>query len=259
MADIIDTHSHIYLDAFDADRSEVIQRAIFQGVTNILLPNVDRDSIASMYKLVDEYAECLPMIGLHPTSVKENYLEELAHHKTFCHHAKNCAIGEIGLDYYWDTTFIKEQKEAFEEQIKWAIELDLPIVIHCRNAFDDTLAIVDKYAGSQLKGVFHSFSGGISELEHILAYPNFYIGINGTVTFKNSQLPELLNKVNLSRVLIETDAPYLSPMPYRGKRNEPAYLSYVIDKLADIYKLDSEAISQATSDNARLLFNLKQS
>lgn len=253
----IDSHTHLYLDAFSADRDAVIQRALNAKVSRMLLPNIDRASMDAMLKLADQYPEhCFPMIGLHPTSVKKNYREELAHVETALQKPGIIAIGETGIDLYWDKTHLKEQEEAFTAQIGWAMELDLPLVIHARDSFREIFRILDKSGGPGLRGVFHSFTGGMEELKQALSY-NFMIGINGIVTFKNSGLGALVSSIPKNRLLLETDAPFLAPVPYRGKRNESSYLLETAAKVAEIYNLSREEIARITSANAEQLFRLK--
>ena len=239
-----DSHTHLYLDAFEDDRDQMIQRAIDSGVIRMLLPNIDSSSIGPLFALAERFPDhCFPMMGLHPTSVKENYKEELSRIEEALEHKNFIAIGETGIDLYWDKTFLKEQEEVFSTQIAWAMELDLPLVIHARDSFQEIFTVLDRAGGPDLKGVFHSFTGGPAELECALSY-NFMIGINGIVTFKNSNL------------LLETDAPFLAPVPYRGKRNESSYLLETAAKVAEIHNLSKEEIARITSENAELLFRL---
>jgi len=252
---IIDTHSHIYLQEFDEDRGEVILRAKSAGVEHIILPNVDSTTIQPMLDLETSDPDFFhAAIGLHPTSVKDNYQEELALVKQQLDNRSYCAIGEIGIDLYWDKTYIKEQILAFEQQLQWAIDLNLPVIIHVRDAFPEALASVQKLNCEGLRGIFHSFGGTWKDAETIIALGGFYLGINGVITFKNSGLAETLNHIPLDYIVLETDAPYLSPVPFRGKRNEPAYLTYVIDKLTEIYKQPKETILKKTTENALQIF-----
>jgi len=253
----IDSHTHLYLDAFEADRGQMLQRALDAGVSRMLLPNIDSQSIEPLFSLTDQYPEhCFPMMGLHPTSVKENYQEELALVKASLDQKNIIAIGETGIDLYWDKTFLREQEEVFAIQIGWALERDLPLVIHARDSFQEIFQVLDREGGTELRGVFHSFTGGIDELEQALSY-NFMIGINGIVTFKNSGLPEVVRGIPTTRLLLETDAPFLAPVPYRGKRNESSYLVETAAKTAEIYNLTIEELGRITSKNAELLFRLK--
>jgi TatD DNase family protein len=252
-----DSHTHLYLNAFQADRDEMIQRALDAGVTRMLLPNIDSGSMGSMFSLVEKFPEhCFPMMGLHPTSVKENYTKELRLVEAELKRADIIAIGETGIDLYWDKTFLKEQEKVFTTQIGWALELDLPLVIHARDSFQEIFSVLDRAGGPDLRGVFHSFTGGPDELERALSY-NFMIGINGIVTFKNSNLGEVVKAIPTNRLLLETDSPFLAPVPYRGKRNESSYLLETAVKVAEIYNLSKEEVARVTSANAEQLFRLK--
>lgn len=254
---IIDTHSHIYDECFDNDMDDIITRAKQAGVTNILLPNVDVETIDQVNGLADRYPEyCIPMMGLHPTNVTANWESDLKIIKQQFSTRKYIAVGEIGIDLYWDKSLEKEQKAAFEEQLQWCIEFNLPASIHCRNAIGESIECIKNVGVSNLRGVLHSFSGSREELEAVLALKNFYLGINGTVTYKNSTLPEVLTGADLSHLIIETDAPYLPPVPYRGKRNEPSYTTHIAEKLADIYGVTPEEVGRITSENAKKLFSI---
>ncbi len=254
---MIDTHSHIYLSEFDEDREDVIERAKSAGVEKVLLPNVDKDTIEAMHRLeVAHQGYCYSMMGLHPTSVKADYLQVLAEIKAYIDKREYIAIGEIGIDLYWDKTFRQEQMDAFEQQIKWAKAKQVPIVIHCRDAFPEVFEVLDGQLDESLVGVFHSFSGGAEEARRILAYDNFMMGINGVVTFKNTNLREVLRSVPFDKLVLETDAPYLAPVPKRGRRNEPAYLEKVAETLAMVYGISMEEVKQQTSKNARQLFDI---
>ena len=252
----IDSHTHLYLDAFKEDQEQMIQRALESGVKSMLLPNIDSLSVDSMFSLVDSYPDhCFPMMGLHPTSVKENYLEELKHIESQLDRKGIIAIGETGIDLYWDKSFLKQQEEVFHTQIKWAMELDLPLVIHARESFPEIFKALDKTGGPGLRGVFHSFTGTIEDLERALSY-DFMIGINGIVTFKNSGLAEVVKSIPVSRLLLETDAPFLAPHPHRGRRNESSYLPEIAAKVAEIHNLNVKEIASITSHNAEQLFRL---
>lgn len=252
-----DSHTHLYLDAFEADRAQMIQRALDAGVDRMLLPNIDSTSVKALFSLTRQFPEnCFPMMGLHPTSVKENYLEELSVAEKALHREGIIAIGETGIDLYWDTSYLKEQVEAFSTQIGWAMELDLPLVIHARDSFPEIFTVLDNRGGPKLRGVFHSFTGGIEELEKALSY-DFMIGINGIVTFKNSGLGEIVKAIPADRLLLETDAPFLAPVPYRGRRNESSYLVETAAKVAEIHNLSIEEIARITSTNAEQMFRLK--
>lgn len=253
---MIDTHSHIYLEEFDQDREEVIQRAQQSDVTALLLPNIDVMSIDAMLETESRYPElCRAMMGLHPTSVKEDYKQQLSVMEGWLSKRTFAAIGEIGMDLYWDKTFIEEQKDALCIQLKWACELNLPVVIHTREAFTEIFELFNRVYDRRLKGVFHSFTGNQDDARHILEMPGFYLGINGVVTFKNSLLPLVLEKTGINRLLLETDAPFLTPVPHRGKRNEPAYLALTRDKLSEIFSLTPTQVDKVTTDNAIKLFN----
>lgn len=255
---LIDTHSHIYLEEFDADLPEVVKRARLAGVTQILLPNVDSTTMERMLKVCRNYkGYCYPMIGVHPTSVDENYKKELALvEQQLASFNGYVGVGEVGLDLYWDKTFLKEQIYAFDKQIQWALEYDLPLVIHSRDAFKEICEVMRPYKDTPLRGIFHSFTGSTEEACQLLEYNKFLLGINGVVTFKNSVLPQTLKSVPVERIVLETDAPYLTPMPYRGKRNESAYLQYTLMKVAEVYGESPEFIAEQTSVNALKVFEL---
>jgi len=248
---MIDTHSHIYDEAFESDRAEMIERAKNVGVKKIILPNVDSRSLPKMLKLTNEYPDyCYAAIGLHPTSVQDDYKSELELVKSELEQRKYIAVGEIGIDLYWDKTFYKEQVVAFQQQIEWALEYKLPIIVHVRDSFRETMEALKPFHGKGLKGVFHSFTGNIDEANEILEFGGFMLGINGIATFKNSTLDETLRQVSLDNIILETDAPYLTPMPFRGKRNESSYLKYICEKLAEIYNVDFDEIDRITTRNA---------
>lgn len=254
---MIDTHSHIYDEAFDADRPAVVERAIAAGVQKIILPNIDGSTIEAMLALETSYPEvCYAAIGLHPTSVKKNYQDELALVEAELKHRTYIAVGEIGIDLYWDSTFKKEQISAFQQQVEWALDYNLPIIIHLRNSHQEVMQALQPYKNKGLRGVFHSFGGNIEEARDILNFGGFYIGINGVVTFKNSNLGDVLKQVDLKHILLETDAPYLTPVPFRGKRNESAYIIYIAQKLSEIYNITVDAVIARTTQNAKHLFQL---
>ncbi|MDD4636934.1 MAG: TatD family hydrolase [Bacteroidales bacterium] len=252
---MINTHSHLFDTQFDADRDAVVLRAKAAGVRRILMPNIDVSTIEALHRTEAAYPDyCFSMMGLHPTSVSENYKEELSCiERMFGTHAY-CAIGEIGIDLYWDQSRLSQQLDAFETQIKWSKQLDLPVMIHSRNAFEPVYESVARHSDARLKGVFHSFGGTVEQAKQIMELPNFYLGINGVVTYKNAGLRDVLPFVPLSRLVIETDDPYLAPVPYRGKRNEPAYLSYVSSALSEIYHVTVVEVNEITSVNAIHLF-----
>ena len=250
---LIDSHAHIYLPEFDADRQAIVTNARAAGVQQILMPAIDATTHDGMLALETEFPGCRAMMGLHPCSVKEGYLEELEIIKHFLQQRKFAAIGEIGLDFYWDKTFVQQQFEAFHAQIRLALDNHLPIAIHSRNATDECIEVVQQYPG--LRGVFHCFSGTTDQAEKISAL-GFMLGIGGVVTFKNAGLDKVIEKVGLTHVILETDAPYLAPVPFRGKRNEPAYVPLVAQRLATILGLAVEEVAEVTSANSRKLFGL---
>lgn len=253
----VDTHTHMYLTQFDEDRDEAIERALNQGISKILLPNIDKTSIEPMLKLVDRYPNnCFPMMGLHPCSVKEDFKDELAVVRSYLDKGGFKAIGEIGIDLHWDTSTLGMQQEAFRQQIIWAKERELPIVIHARKSFDEIFEIVDELNDERLTGIFHCFTGSFQQAEKIIAYGGFKLGIGGVLTYKNAGVAETIGRVDIEHLVLETDAPYLSPVPFRGKRNETAYTYYVAEKLAEIYGRSIEEIGRITSANAHEVFDL---
>lgn len=256
---IIDTHSHIYDEQFDADIDEVITRAKANGVEKILLPNVDVETIAQQENLVNKYPDfCIPMMGFHPTSVDENWEAnlEVIHRKLTENPEKYIAVGEIGIDLYWDKTFFTEQQKVFEQQLQWSIDYNLPVSIHTREATYEAISSIKNIGEERLRGVFHSFVGTEEELSAILELGNFLIGINGVVTYKNTTLREILLNTDLSKIIIETDAPYLTPVPFRGKRNESSYTIYIAETLAKVYDVSVDEVKEITTANAKWLFNL---
>lgn len=255
---LVDSHSHLFLDEFRDDLPQVIARAQAAGVTHIFMPNIDSTTVEPMLRVCEEYkGYCFPMIGLHPTSVDAGYKEELAVVAERLAMPDNyVAIGEIGIDLYWDRTFLKEQLLAFEQQVQWALEYGLPVVIHCREAFDYIYNVLEPYKSSPLRGIFHSFTGTLEEAHRLLEFAGFYIGINGVVTFKKSDLPEVLLGVPLNRIVLETDSPYLTPVPNRGKRNESANVKDTLLKVAGIYGKQPEEVACITSENALKVFGM---
>lgn len=253
----IDTHAHVYLSEFDEDRLEVTERALTSKVEKILLPNIDRTTIDRVKDCVQSNPSVYKaMMGLHPGSVKEDYREDLSAIKKELYSGSYVAVGEIGVDLYWDKTFIKEQIIAFRTQIEWALDLELPIVVHARDSFYEIAEVLEEYKGSELKGVFHCFSGDEDILERALSFNNFLLGIGGVITFKNSGLDKIIKDAPLERLILETDAPYLAPVPNRGKRNEPSFIPEIALKLAEVKGVDRETIKRITSKNAQQLFNL---
>ena len=255
---LIDTHSHLFLEEFSEDLPQVIERARSAGVTHIFMPNIDSTTIDSMLSVCNTYNDyCFPMIGLHPTSVNADYEKELEivarELRSF---NKYIAIGEVGMDLYWDKTFLKEQQIVLDKQINWALEYDLPVVIHCRDAFGYIYNVLEPYKNTSLKGVFHSFTGTDDEAARILEFSGFLIGINGVVTFKKSRLPEVLTKIPLEKIVLETDSPYLTPVPNRGKRNESAYVKDTLMKISEIYRMSPETVGSVTSENALKVFGM---
>ena len=256
---LVDSHSHLFLEEFADDLPQVMQRAREAGVTHIFMPNIDSTTIESLLSVCAAYKEfCFPMIGLHPTSVNENYKKELDIVAGQLASSNGyVAIGEIGLDLYWDKTFLREQLLAFEKQVEWALEYHLPIVIHTREAFDYIYKVLQPYKETGLTGIFHSFTGTSEEAAKLLDFQGFMIGINGVVTFKKSQLPEVLKDVPLARIVLETDSPYLTPVPFRGKRNESSYIPLIAQKIAELTGLETKKIEEITTQNALNLFNLQ--
>lgn len=253
---LIDTHAHLYLEEFNNDREQVIKNALHSGVKHILSPNIDSQSIDALEKLCNSYPDlCLPMMGLHPTSVKDDYKTELEiiRNKLFGETDRNyIAIGEIGIDLYWDQTYYAQQVEAFSQQLAWAIEKKLPVAIHTRNSFDQTMEVLNNF--EDVTGVFHCFSGNVAQAEKVVE-KGFLLGIGGVVTFKNSGLDKVVQAIDLSKLVIETDAPFLAPMPYRGKRNESGYVTLIAQKVAALKNCSFEEVCIKTTHNASKLFN----
>ena len=253
---LIDTHCHLFDSQFDLDRDEMIANAIQEGVGLFLLPNIDTESIPSLYTLSDKYpTQCLPMMGLHPCSVLADYKKSLDIIYKELNSRKFIAIGEIGLDYYWDITYKDQQIDAFKTQLQWAIEMKLPVAIHTRNSFEDAISIVEEMQQKGLSGVFHCFSGSIEDAKRIMTI-GFYMGIGGVLTFKNGGLDKVLPDVPMEYLILETDAPYLAPVPFRGKRNEPKFLSLIAQKLAEVKGIDVEVVRLLTTANANKIFNI---
>jgi TatD DNase family protein len=250
---LIDTHAHIYLQEFDSDRDDCIKRALEAGVDSILMPAIDSTTHDAMLLTESTYTQCLAMIGLHPCSVNEIFEKELAIVREYLQKRKFCAIGEIGLDFYWDKTYTDQQFQCFHAQVEMALQYDIPIAIHSRNATDECIEVIRQYPA--LKGVFHCFSGTYEQAVSLMD-THFMMGIGGVATFKNGGLDKILEKTGIERVILETDAPYLAPVPFRGKRNEPAYTRLVAEKLADITGLSLDQVAEITTENARQLFKL---
>ena len=253
---LVDTHSHIYSEDFSNDLEEVIQRAFENDVRKIVLPNIDSSSVKKMLDLADKYPQiCYPQIGLHPTSVNEDYEEELELIEFWIKKRKFYGIGEVGIDLYWDKTFIAEQTDAFRRQIILAKKYELPVVVHVRESFDEVYAVLQEEKDGRLKGVFHSFTG-TPEQAQLITDLGFKLGINGIITFKNNGLDQLISKIDPGHILLETDSPYLTPVPFRGKRNESSYLVYIAQKVAEIYQLPVAEITRITTENAAELFKI---
>jgi TatD DNase family protein len=253
---LTDTHCHIYLPEFDVDRDVTIQRAIASGVTRIFLPNVDRSTSAGLMDLSRRYPlNCFPLMGIHPTSVNAGFEEELAHAESMLDHHEFVGIGEIGIDLYWDKTYLDQQEEAFRIQLGWASARNLPVVIHVRNSHTETVKIIKKSGLNNLTGIFHCFSGTLDEAREITGM-GFHLGIGGVSTFKNSGLDQVLPSIDIRWIVLETDSPYLAPVPFRGKRNEPSYLVHTASRVAAIYGITPEEAGQLTTDNSKHLFGI---
>lgn len=254
---LVDTHAHLYMEEFSSDIDDVIKRAIDNGVEKFFLPNVDSLTIDYMLGLAEKYPKhCFPMIGLHPCSVKEDYKDELLIAKDCLERLKFYAIGEIGIDLHWDKTFFHNQQKAFREQIEWAKEYKLPVVIHMRNSFNETFEIVNEMNDSSLKGIFHCFAGTLEEAEKIISLGGFKLGIGGVVTYKNSGLGNVLPLIGLEHLVLETDAPYLAPIPQRGKRNESANIKLIAEKVAEIKGVSFENVAETTTKNSKEIFGI---
>lgn len=253
---LTDTHTHLYSEEFDQDRGEMIQRAINAGVSRFFIPAIDSTCTQAMYDLEQDFPEnVFLMMGLHPTYVKDNYEAELAHVASELAKRKFYAIGEIGIDLYWDKTHLKEQQIAFRQQIQWAKQYKLPIVIHCREAFDEIFEILEEEKSPELFGIFHCFSGTYEQALQAISY-NMLLGIGGVVTFKNGKIDQFLDRIDLRHIVLETDSPYLAPIPFRGKRNESSYVVNVAAKLAAIYNLSVAEIAQITTENSKRVFGI---
>ncbi len=253
---LTDTHTHLYSEAFEEDRDVVIRNAIDNGVSRFFIPAIDSTYSQSMLDLQQKYPEHIYlMMGLHPTHVKENFKDELEHVKEMLLEHKFFAVGEIGIDLYWDKTFLKQQQEAFRFQIQLAKKYQLPIVIHCRDAFDEIFEVLEEEKGNDLYGIFHCFTGTLEQARRAISY-NMKLGIGGVVTFKNGKIDTFLKEIDLKHIVLETDSPYLAPVPYRGKRNESAYLIEVLKKLSDIYAVNEEVIATITTQNSKEVFGI---
>jgi len=253
---LTDTHTHLYSEAFDEDRAAMMQRAFDNNVQRMFVPAIDSTYTESMLKLEEEYPEhVFLMTGVHPTHVKENYLDELAHVKELLAKRNFVAIGEIGIDLYWDKTLLAQQQDAFRTQIQLAKQYEFPIVIHCRDAFDEVFEILEEEKGGDLFGIFHCFTGTLEQAKKAISY-NMKLGIGGVVTFKNGKIDQFLSEIDLKHIVLETDSPYLSPTPYRGKRNETSYIVNVVAKLAEVYQTTIEEIASITTENSKQVFGV---
>lgn len=253
---IVDTHVHLYSEEFDLDRDQMMQRAMQSGISHFFVPAIDSNYTSRMYQLEKDYPEqVFLMAGLHPTYVKENYQEELIHVSKQLDSRQFYAIGEVGIDLYWDKTFLNQQIEVFSKQIQWAKTYDLPIVIHCREAFDEVFEVLAQENHPKLRGIFHCFTGTLEQAHRAISF-NMKLGVGGVLTYKNGKIDQFLRGIPLENIVLETDAPYLSPVPFRGKRNESAYLKYIIEKMADIYGLTSEEVASKTTRNAFEIFGI---
>lgn len=253
---MIDTHSHLFVEEFQDDLPQVIQRTKDVGITHVLMPNIDDTTIADMLKVCEAYpGYCFPMLGYHPTSVDAESMKKVKSMKELLIEGHPfIAIGEVGMDLYWDKTYLREQQQVLDEQIQWALEYDLPLVIHCREAFPELFEVLAPYKNTELSGVFHSFTGTQEEADRIMEYTRFMMGVNGVVTFKKSTLSQILQTVPLKRLVLETDSPYLAPVPYRGKRNESSYIIKVAERLSEVYGVGVEEINRQTTQNALKVF-----
>jgi TatD DNase family protein len=254
----IDTHTHIYLAEFDQDRHQIVGEAIQSGVKYMMLPNIDRSSMHPMLSLVHDFPDnCFPMAGLHPTSVNENYREEMAAVEKSLEHGKFYGIGECGIDLYWDKTFAQEQEIVFRQQIELALKHNLPLVVHIRESFNEVIRILKDVNNSELRGIFHCFSGSVEQAKQAIDL-GFSLGLGGVITFKNNKMQETLKQVDMKYLLLETDAPFLAPTPHRGKRNQPGYIPLVAAKVAEIKGITIEEVAAATTKNAMNLFKLTE-
>ena len=253
---ITDTHTHLYSEAFDEDRKAMVDRAVALGITRFFIPAIDSSYTQAMFDLENEFPDHVHlMTGLHPTSVKDNYMEELKHVESLLSQRSFCAIGEIGIDLYWDTSTLDLQKNAFKHQIELAKHYQLPIVIHCRDAFDEVFEVLETAQDDKLFGIFHCFTGTFEQAQRAIAL-NMKLGIGGVVTFKNGKIDQFLKDIDLKHIVLETDAPYLSPTPYRGKRNESAYIIQVLQKLSEIYGISEEELARITTENSKDIFKI---
>jgi TatD DNase family protein len=253
---LTDTHTHLYYETIDTKRQALMQRCFDNNVTRLFLPNVDAASMPLISGLLEAYPDnCFAMLGLHPCSVKEDWEHQLALMQPELHKHPIYAIGEIGIDLYWDKTFLAEQTHAFKLQIKWAKQLRLPIVIHCRDAFNEVYEVLLQEQGPDLRGIFHCFSGTLEQAQKVIDL-GFYLGIGGVVTYKNAGLDQILPQINLKHIVLETDSPYLTPVPYRGKPNESSYLTYIAQKVAELHQITVEEVANITTENSKRIFGV---
>ncbi|OKS88403.1 TatD family hydrolase [Mucilaginibacter polytrichastri] len=249
-----DTHTHFYYETDAGKQAEMLQRCLDNHISRLFLPNVDASSVELMFNIVDRWPEnFFPMLGLHPCDVKANWQNEINKIKEAGAGRKIYAIGEIGIDLYWDKTLLDEQLQAFELQIQWAKELNLPIVIHCRDAFDETYEVLQRLNDEKLRGIFHCFSGTVAQAHKVIEL-GFYLGIGGVVTYKNAGLDKVVEQIDLKHLVLETDSPYLTPVPFRGKPNESSYLKYVAEKIADLHRVDVAEVARITTENSKVIF-----
>jgi len=254
----VDTHTHLFLEEFNDDRDAVIQSAISEGITRLVLPNIDSTSIEDLLRLTNKFpTNCFPTIGLHPSSVKENFEKELELVDEYLNKEKFYGIGETGIDLYWDKTYINEQEKSFKYQVELAKKHQLPIIIHVRESFDEVFKVIDELNAPSLTGIFHCFTGSYEQAKKIIEYGGFKMGIGGVVTFKNSNLGDTISKIDLQHIVLETDSPYLAPVPKRGRRNESAYLLYVAQKIAELKNISIEEVAEITTLNALQVFNIE--
>jgi TatD DNase family protein len=253
---LTDTHTHLYLPEFDSDRDEIVNRAVGSGVVRLLLPNIDLKSVGAMLSAADRYKNiCFPMIGLHPTSVMSDFKAQINELERISSEHKFIAIGEIGIDLYWDKTFLKEQMDAFRQQVGFAIKAELPVVVHSRDAFPEVFSVLDEFTGEKLSGVLHAFSGSVQDAEKA-ANMGFMLGIGGPVTYKNSKLGNIVKEAGINSIILETDSPYLAPVPFRGKRNESSYICIINKKIAEIFRISEEESANLTFENSCRLFKI---
>ena len=254
---MIDTHTHIYLQEFDEDRRAVIDRAEKSGITRMILPNVDVETVGALRQTLNDYSSlCKGAMGLHPTSINQDYKRDLSCIEAELDRGEYCAVGEIGMDLYWDKTFLREQIDAFTLQVRWSCNKKIPVIIHCREAFDEIVSVLKPLSPLSLTGVFHSFGGTPEQVKIVRELGDFYFGINGVATFKNAHLEATVQEIGIDRLVLETDAPYLAPVPFRGKRNEPSYIVKTAEKMAAILELSLQEVEVQTTRNAERLFKL---